>query len=433
MVDAGTSAQRPAVAPPRRPLLLGAHLVAAGVVVVGVAVQVVRPLAPDLGPPPPPGQWFDTTHLEQVAAYREPLYAAGLAGLTLRLATPCLVAFTSAGRRVTDRIVATVGEHRPARAAAAVVLAVVVATDLVLLPLVVWASFVHDGRFGFRTQGLAGWAYDWVVATVPAWLVVAVLAVGAYALAGRMPRAWPPVAGLAAFALTALLVYAAPLVLEPLVFDTEPVPAGPVRAEVERVLDRAGEDIDRIVVADASRRTTKRNAYVSGLGTSRRVVLYDTLVDNQPADEVGVVMAHEIGHDQHADLARGTLFAGAGVVALVFVLAWVARRRTDAGRQRAVTDPRAAAVLLAIVVLVNALSVPLQNAASRRAEAAADLAALRITGDAATYLRMTEQLARANLTDPLPPRWARHLWSTHPPTTARLEMGRRWMDGELQK
>lgn len=416
-------------APKQPPALLGAHAAAATVVVLGVVVQVMRPLAPDLGPAPPAGQWFDAAHLQRVGEYRRPLYAAGAVALLLRLAVPCAVAFTPVGRRLTDAVVRRVGVQRPARAAVAVVLLVVVATDLVILPLAFWASYVHEGTFGFRTQGLAGWAYDWVVGIVPVWAVVAGLVAGGYTLARRLPRGWPPLAGLATAALTAALVFGAPLVLEPLRFSTEPVPDGPVRTEVERVLDRAGEPIDRILVADASRRTTKRNAYISGLGATRRVVLYDTLVHSQPPEEVGVVLAHEIGHAQHADLLRGTLFAAAGLVILVYLLAGVARRRVASGRQTSAADPRAAAIVLAIVVVLGAVTLPVQNAASRRAEAAADLAALRITGEPDTYLRLVEELARANLSDPRPPRWAQHVWSTHPPPTARLEMGRRWADG----
>lgn len=429
MADVGAGVPAGVAVSDRPRWLPAAHLAAATVVIVGVVVQALRPLAPDLGPPPPATEWFDTTHLAQVEAYRQPLYAVALGAFLLRLAVPCAAALTATGRRVTDRVVARVGEHRPARAAAAVVLGVVVVTDLVVLPLTFWAGYVHEGAFGFRTQGLAGWAYDWLVAKAPAWLVVAVLVLGGYALARRLPRVWAPVAGLAAAALTVALVFAAPLVLQPLVFDTEPLPPGPLRAEVERIIGRSGADIERIVVADASRRTTKRNAFISGLGASRQVVLYDTLVESQPPDEVGVVLAHELGHARHADLLRGASAGAAGVVALAYLLAALVRRRTAAGHQRGLADPRAAGVVLAAVVLGNAVSVPLQNAASRRAEAAADLAALEITGAPETYLDLTAELARANLSDPLPPRWAQHLWSTHPPPSARLEMGRRWPEG----
>ncbi|HVL97942.1 MAG TPA: M48 family metalloprotease [Egibacteraceae bacterium] len=432
MAEVGARAEQRAVVSGAGRLLLGAHLVAGALVVVGVLAQVLRPLAPDLGPPPPPTVWFDAAHLAQVTAYRQPLYAAGVAALVLRLAVPCLAAFSGPGRRFVDGVVRRVGEHRPARAATAVVLAVVVITDLVVFPLAFWAGYVHEGAFGFRVHGLAGWARDWAVEKTPTWLVVATLTLGGYALARRLPRAWPPVAGAATALLAAAFVLVTPVVLEPLVFSTDTLPNGPVRAEVQRVLDRSDHQVERIVVADASRRTTKRNAYLSGLGPSRQVVLYDTLVESQPPDEVGAVLAHELAHHLHADLVRGTLLAAAGTTALCYLLAAVLRRRVRSGRQRTVGDPRAAAVVLALVVLATVVTAPVANAVSRRAEAAADLGALRITGAPATFQRLNAELARANLSDPLPPRWVQLLWSTHPPPSARLEMGRRWEEGLLR-
>jgi STE24 endopeptidase len=321
-----------------------------------------------------------------------------------------------------------VGAAWPARAATAVVLAVVVAVDLLVLPLSFWAGYVHEGAWGFRTSGAAGWAYDWAVATVPAWIAVAFVVLVGYALVRRLPRAWPPVAGLAAAGATALVVFAAPLLLEPLQFRMTDLGPGPVRDAVTAVVDRSGQRVDRILVADASRRTTKHNAYLSGLGTTRRVVLYDTLVEARPPGEVAVILAHELGHQRNGDLPRGALFGGAGVVAVAYVLALLVRRRSAAGLQRGQADPRAAAVLLAVVAVLNVVSLPVQSLASRRAEAAADLAALEFTRDPGTYVAMNLQLGRSNLSNPAPPSWVRLLWSTHPPTAHRVTLGEWWAE-----
>jgi STE24 endopeptidase len=404
------------------------HLLALAVVFVGVSAQIVRPLAPDLGPPPDPSRWFDPEFLARARAYRQPLYAAGVVGLSIRLVVPCLAAFTAAGRRLTGAIVDRVGEERPAQAAAAVITGVVGVTDLAVLPVAFWAGYLHEGRWGFRTQGIGGWLYDWTVAIVPVWLAVAVVTLAAVWLARRLPRAWPAVAGIALAVVTAAMVYVAPLILEPLVFRMAPLPEGALRTEVERVLERADRQVDRILVADASRRTTKRNAYVSGLGRTRRVVLYDTLVEGQSPEEVGAVLAHELGHDRNGDIPRGILFAAAGSVILAYAVAFLVRRRVAEGRQAGQTDPRAAALVLAVVVLLNVASAPVQNFVSRRAEAAADLTALQITGQPEVQFAKFQELARANLANPAPPRWVYVLWSTHPTTAARLFMAEQWPD-----
>lgn len=408
--------------------ITGGHLAVLVLVVVGVAVQLLRPLAPPFGPVLDPVTWFEPEHLDLVASYRQPRYLVLAAGLAVRLAIPLLLVLTTPGRRLVDGVVARLGPRWPSFAAAAVVTGAIVATDLVLLPLSFWMGFVQEGAYGFRTHGLAGWAYFWLATRVPSWVAVAVVAAGGYALARRLPHAWPPVAALAAAGLLAVTVFASPLVLEPLLHRTEPLPPGAVRTEVERVLAAAGEDIDTILVADASRRTTKVNAYVSGLGATRRVVLYDNLVDTRPPPEVGLIVAHELGHHRNADLPRGVLGGAAGIAVLVYLLALVLRRRTRAGRQEGAADPRGAAVALAIVVVVNTASLPLQQFVSRRAEAAADYAAVQITGDPKTFIQAKEQLGRANFSDPNPPRWAYLLWYTHPSVTERLTMGERWGD-----
>jgi STE24 endopeptidase len=406
--------------------LLAAHVAAAALVVVGVAVQVFRPLAPEIGPVADPTAWFDPDHLELVAAYRTPRYAGGAFGLAVRVALPLLVAFTPPGRRLIAAVVDRLGRRRPGLAAAVTVVGVLVAIDVVLFPLTFWFGYVQEGVFGFRTQGIGGWLRDWIVTRAPKWAGVAVAVPVAYQVVRRLPRLWPPVLGLLGTALVAVLVAVGPSVLEPLQFRSESLPPGPHRGEVERVVARSGLVVDEIVVVDASRRTTRHNAYVSGLGTSRRIVLYDNLVDNRPPVEVGLVLAHELGHHRNADIPRGVLAGGAAIVVLCYVLAAIARVATRSGRLKGAADPGGAVIALAIVVVLNLATQPFQMWLSRRAAAAADYAALQLTADPHTYLATKEHLARANLSDPSPPRWAYLVWASHPSTVERLTMGERW-------
>lgn len=419
-----------AAAPPVPPRggrwVVAAHLAAGAVVVAGVLAQFLRPLAPPLSALPDPAAFFPPEHLARVAAYSAPLTVVRVAGLALRVAVPLLAVTTPPGRR----LIAALGRGRSAAlVTAAVAVGLVVLVDLALLPLNLWAGFVHEGVWGFRTQGLSGWARDWLVVRAPGWAAVAAGAAGLAVAVRRLPRAWPPVAGLAGAALTVVLVVIAPAVLEPLQFRFTPLADGPVRAEVERVLAAAGADVDTILVADASRRTTKENAYVSGLGATRRVVLYDTLLRGQPPEQVGLVLAHELGHARNGDVARGTLLAAAGAVGGAYVLAGVQRLRRRRGLAAAPGDPRAVAAAVATLLVLGVATLPAETWVSRRAEAAADLASLELTGDPQTFLAMQEGLSRANLSDPAPPAWARLLWWTHPPAAARLQMGVEWGSG----
>lgn len=405
------------------------HAVAAAVVVVGLAAQIIRPTAPDVGPALAASAFFDDAFLQRAAAYRRPLELVALAALVIRLAVAILVGFTPAGRRLTNGLLFRLGglvERRPSLAAAVVIVGTVIATDLLILPLAFWAGYVHDGTFGLRTQDAAGWFFDWAAVQGPVWVGVAVAAGGGYAIARRAPRTWPVIAGVSAGLLGAFVVFAGPLVLEPLQFRLRPLEPGPVRTEVERVLAEADLDGLQILVADASRRSTRQNAYVSGLGATRRIVLYDTLVDQRPPAEVGTILAHELGHRQHGDLWRGALFGAAGLIVAAYLLDRLARRRLRVGRQRELADPAAAGAVFAAVTVLVVLSLPLQHAVSRRAESAADAASLRLTQAPETMLRMQQGLAIANLSDPDPPRWVQLLWGSHPPAVERLTRARRW-------
>ena len=402
------------------------HAVAAAVVVAGVLAQILRPLAPDLGAPPAPDGFFDSASIQRAMAYRRPLYAVAVVGTLLRLAITAAAALTPWGRAMVAAIVRRAGEHRPALGGGAAIVAIVMLADLVLLPLVFWAGYVHDGRFGLRSQGVGGWAYDWAVFHVPVWIAVAALGAVGYRVARRLPRTWPAVAGVGTGILGLAVAFASPLVLEPLTYRFSPLAAGPVRTEVERVLASAGERIDDIVVADASRRSVRQNAYVSGLGASRRVVLYDTLVQARPAAQVGVVLAHELAHRRNGDLLRLTMLGAAGAVVSAYTISWVVRRRTRRGWQRTPHDPLGAGVVLLVAVLLNLASSPIQAVVSRRAEAAADLGSLQFTDAPDVFVQMQQGLTRANLGEPVPPR-AIVLWrESHPSAMARIGMAHWW-------
>ena len=112
-----------------------------------------------------------------------------------------------------------------------------------------------------------------------------------------------------------------PVLVEPLFNKFTPMPDGPLRSAILRLADREGVHVDEVLVADASRRTTTLNAYVSGLGGTRRVVVYDTLLAKAPPAEVKVVVAHELAHAKNHDVLLGTGLGALGSVGGVALLA----------------------------------------------------------------------------------------------------------------
>lgn len=397
------------------------HAAAVGVILVGLVATIARPAAPAIGEPLPALRWFDDSFRDLAWAYQRPRDVVAVIAVAVRVAVAIGLAASPPGRRVVGRIAGRLG-HRPWMVAAVVAGATVVLVDLLLSPLAFWSGFVHDGVFGLRTQGLGGWLRDWVVFRVPGWAGAVALAAAGYAVARRCPCGWPPLVALGGAVVVAVMVMAGPVVLEPLRHDTTPLADGPARRAVEDVAEAADLGVDEVLVADASRRTARENAYVSGLGATRRMVLYDTLVEARQPDEIRAVVAHEVAHHQHRDLERGTLAAAGAVVAGVYALAWWLRHRTGRGRQREITDPRACGVVIAAVLIVSVLATPVEAAVSRRMEAAADWQALQLTGDPAAHEQLRVELARSNLSRPDPPGWRHVWWGTHPRPVERLTM-----------
>jgi STE24 endopeptidase len=185
-------------------------------------------------------------------------------------------------------------------------------------------------------------------------------------------------------------------------------------------------------VADASRRTTALNAYVSGLGPTRRIVVFDTLLREAPPAEVEAVVAHELGHAKDKDVLTGTIIgalgAAAGVCGIYLLGSWTGLLRR-AGVE-SIADPRAIALLLAVSAVAGLAAAPLQSLLSRRIEARADAHALALTNDPSTVERMEERLATTNLADVDPPRLEYLMFASHPSVVERMAAARAYARGE---
>jgi STE24 endopeptidase len=272
---------------------------------------------------------------------------------------------------------------------------------------------------GLATQGWGDWAVD----------VAKALGIGA-ALAGagaalflalmrRFPRRWWLGGAVAVVAIEVLFVWLGPVLLAPLFSRFEPLSQGRARAEVVELARRAEVDVGEVFVVDASRRTRGANAFVTGIGHTKRVVLYDTLIERFTPAQVRLVVAHELGHVKQRDLLRGMLWvalvapAGMYVVALL-TTRWATRARTTPGSPGSLP-----AFALALALVAFAATV-VSNQLSRRVEARADVFALELTSEPRQFVAMERRLALVNLADPDPPRAFAWLFGTHPPPIDRI-------------
>ena len=385
-------------------------------------------------PPADPLAAFTEDEVRACVDFAKPRQRWGLAASGTDLLVLAALALTGPGRAVVAAAAGLAGGWAPGRVVLAIV-AVQAVRAAAGLPYSLWA-FGQDRRAGLATQRLGGFLRDWAKARAVG-LVLVVLALGALVLGARwQPPGWPLVAAAAAVLLVLALTVAGPVLIEPLFNRFRPLDPGPLRARLLELATAMEVPVRDVLVSDASRRTTRVNAYVSGLGRTRRVVVYDTLLAGTSADpagaadEVALVAAHELAHVRHRDVLLGTV--GSAALAAVSVLAVVALLDLEAVRRLfAVTglgDPLVAPGLLLLGMLGGLLAAPLASAISRWAEARADWVALEVTRDPATAVAVERRLALENRADLRPNRLLLAMFASHPPTMARIAQAWLWAE-----
>ena len=362
----------------------------------------------------PAREVFTRAQIDRAEDYAWLVRRLAWASYAVSLLTAVVLGFTGLGSRLVSRL--------PRRLRLPLgVLVLLVVGRLVTLPFGLLIRR-QNLRYGLTRQSLGGWVRDNLTGLLVAWVVTTIGLALLVWLARRTPRWWFAWAGAAAAVLTFVLSFLYPIVVEPLFNNFTPMQAGPLKQSILELADKEGVPVDDVLVADASRRTTTLNAYVSGYGNTRRVVVYDNLLTQLTPGEVRVVVAHELGHAKHHDVLTGTALGAVGslvgvsLLALLLDLPWLRRRAGVDGPG----DPRVIAVVLALVALGGFTASPIQNTMSRAIEARADRESLAATRDAPTFISMQKQLALTSLADPTPPRVTQFWFGSHPTTLQRI-------------
>ncbi len=317
---------------------------------------------------------------------------------------------------------------RPVLGGAAAAAGLSVAIAVTTIPFGVWAH-ERSVDVGLSTQSIGGWLSDWGKGAA----IGAILAggVGTFALwlMRRFGSRWWIPGSVAVVIGAAILTWLAPVVIAPLFNKFDELPPGQARSDVLELAKQAGVDVGHVYEVDASKRTTAINAYVNGLGSSKQVVLYDTLVHDLNQGERRAVVAHELGHVHGNDIRRGLLFVAIVTpLSLIFVSVMagsIARREGS--------EPGKPAYLPAFALAIAATSFVIGiagNQLSRSVEARADTFSLQLTDDPRGMIELQQQLADRNLADPDPPGAFTFLFGTHPPAVDRIGAAVAWQQGE---
>jgi STE24 endopeptidase len=359
-----------------------------------------------------PRDYFSAAEIERSEDYRRGARALFLGGLAAELLVLALLVWKA--RPLAARL-GRVGQGR-VRTAVLLGTAAVIALWGVGLPFA-GATHVRRVDHGLSEQGWAGWLGDRTLSLGVQVVLVAIAVAGAVWLAGKLGRRWWLAGAPALVGVAVVVVLAQPLVIEPLFNRFEPLSDRELAAQVEKLAAGMEVEVDDVLVADASRRTTTANAYVTGIGPTRRVVLYDTLLDGRFTEgEILSVTAHELAHFGERHLWKGLAWFALLAVPGTALLAWITERRGG------LADPRLVPLGLAFVFAYVLVMQPLANAVSRRYEAEADWLALQATRDPESAVALERRFVTTSLSDPDPPAWVTYWLGTHPPPLKRIAM-----------
>ena len=370
--------------------------------------------------PANPEDWFSAEELERSHSYQRPIRAATVASGAVRgVATLALI-----GLHVPPAILDAVGGPWPLRI---VVMALLLgAYDTVTsMPLDAWRQLRYDRAWGFSTTTLRTFAVDQLRSVAVVAALLSALLVPLWAVI-RTFDSWWVFVWMVLVGFSVLLAFLLPAVILPVFNKFTPLDNASLRARLLDVATECGADVTEIEVEDASKRTRRDNAFVAGLGKTRKVVLFDTMLD-RPQEQIVSVVAHEIGHWKLRHILRALPFGAAMQLIDLFILQAVITSSVvlDFAGVDTIGDPAAVPVFLLGFGVIGRASRLATLWLSRAHERQADLYALQITRDPDTFVAAMRALHTDNLAE-LAPSWWKRLNHTHPPAAERMAMGTAW-------
>ncbi len=417
----------------RAALVTGVLLLAAFAVVVAVGTPwQALPEPPGGATAIDPTAGLSAEQVDRAEAFAAAIRPASLTALLVGLAVSALLGLTPLGARLVRGLPAP-RRWRWGWQVLLGVFALAVIGRLVTLPLSAYGEVVRH-RYGLSTRGWGLWVRDVATSTAIDAALTALALVALVWLARRASRLWWALAAAGAAVLVVVGSFLWPVLMEPAFNDFEPLPAGELRSDLLALAERNGTPVQDVLVSDASRRTTALNAYVSGFGSTRRIVVYDTVLERLPDEQIESITAHELGHVGDDDVLTGTLLGALGGAGGVALLGWALtspRLLRRAGAEGP-GDPAVVPLALLLVAVGTLVATPVQNLVSRQIEERADVSALDLTGDPDAFVAMQRGLAGSNLSDPDPPGAWHWFFGSHPTTAQRIAFAEDWARSERE-
>ena len=301
---------------------------------------------------------------------------------------------------------------------------------LLNLPFSIYRSYIVEDSYGFMNQTFMQWwgedllglLIGAIIMIVPVWFL--------YWLLNRLKRWWLWFS-VGAIPFVVLLIVVAPVLIAPLFNDFGPMKDKQLESEILTLANQAGIEGADVFEVDASKQSTKINAYMTGLFGTKRIVLYDNLIKDFTTDEVRFVMAHEMGHYLMNHLWWGVS------IAILFIMSslWLASRLLpvtisrlkDSLRFERLGDYASLPLVAAYLSIFSFIFQPITNATSRWMERQSDDYAMRMSRvDGETAATAFDKLSVMNLSDPDPSALVEFWFYSHPSLKKRMEFARTW-------
>jgi STE24 endopeptidase len=391
-----------------------------GVKRVAITIDIRRAgINPWKAHPAEPADYFSADEIAKAKRYVTPLRRVGMVERIVGF----LVALAIVRGHVVPNLVDGVDSWVARLVIAAAVIALI--EIAVALPFGGWRELSYDKRWGFSTQTVKGFVSDAVKSALLSPVLLIVIALPLWFVI-RHSDLWWVLGWLVVGAISLLIGVLSPVLIDPIFNKFKRIDDEDLHADLVGLAHEVGADLQEVQISDASRRTRKHNAYVTGMGKTRKLVVFDTML-TEPRAHVRSVAAHEIGHwklrhiRRSVPLGLGLVFVNFVAVRLVVGWDWALR---FAGVD-SLKDPAALPLFLLVFPLPGIVTGLLQAWFVRAGEREADLFALEATQDADAAAEMERNLHVQNLADLAPSRWKR-LTADHPPAAERLAMIESW-------
>lgn len=291
-------------------------------------------------------------------------------------------------------------------------------------PLRFYSGFVLEHRYGLSTQRFGGWLKDYAKGLFISYLFSLPVLFGLYLLLAV--SSWWIYAGVTYFFLNLLLHYIFPVLIFPFFYKVVPYRDAKMKRRLIKMAARFGKRIDNVFVAKESEKSRKANAMFSGIGPTKRIILFDNLLKYFRKDEVETVIGHELGHYVNKDSLRYLFIDSVKIFPALLIIDYVLRSSIGLFGITALNDIASLPLFLLAYNIIELIIMPVYNTYSRHREGLADLFALKVSNKPRAQESTEKRLADLDLVDDRPHPLVEFILFTHPAPWRRIRMCQEW-------